>query len=560
MTLPSKFSKAAGDNIPFTYDWTGDLANLGDNVISESAWTVDSGHITIGADGRPPVINGNQTKCYIQGGTPGETCILSNSVLLNKLVSPDSGNRLVRRFLIQIEQGFYEPGTPPVVILPDGIPNLTDLAAFRGATPGVSVWVDSTPDYPHGTLYFAAPANSHTPSGNEVINGQLVQWIEFHFGSSAALDSYSGYATLVDGYVYVSIPGLPDNAEILWSIKTILGIAGEVDIADQSTGGFAFISTSPYDQSIISWSFTGSNTNIPGTQGATGATGHQGPTGPSGVGATGIQGSTGATGIGAIGATGNTGVGATGATGESAPLGAENTVYTCNGITNSWQSAVIVQSLAAYQYLSASYLSLGYNPSTAGLIRIPNSTGIIARNAANTGNLELLLLDSSNQANLAGAQFPPAPTSGQAGFLMYTPSAGKYGLAHPSTLGLMLTTDHIVDGYAVTGNATAGKFFVFNGTNLLWDTINVQTTLPVNGGGGWNPVIGIDEVGPYRGGIVPVIPSYNCYLTGSLEGTASWANVATLNAYYIAGVQITNTPSGAGQVLTSTGTTTAAWV
>lgn len=180
MANPSITSKAIGDNVPFTYDWREELGALGDVVISESHWTVDYGHITIDADGRTSKIDGTTTTCYLQGGRVGENAILNNSILCNKLVDPDSGDKLVKRFVISITEGDYEPGTPPVIILPDGIPNLTDLAAFRGATPGVSVWVDTTPIYPTGTIYHACPAGTYTADGEFVVDGQLVQWVELH--------------------------------------------------------------------------------------------------------------------------------------------------------------------------------------------------------------------------------------------------------------------------------------------------------------------------------------------------------------------------------------------
>ena len=174
--------KAAGDNIPFVHDWTKDLARLGDALITESHWNVDVGSIVIGSDGRVSFIAGPITGCFVQGGTPDEYCVLNNSILLNKAVDPDSGDKLVRRFIVHILDGQWEPMTPPVVILPDGLPDITTLEAFRGATPGVSIWVDVTPSYPAGDLYYAVP-DSFTGAavdGNTVVQGQLVKWVSIH--------------------------------------------------------------------------------------------------------------------------------------------------------------------------------------------------------------------------------------------------------------------------------------------------------------------------------------------------------------------------------------------
>jgi len=174
-------SKSVGDNIPFSHDWSVQLAKYGDVVISESHWSIDVGSMVIGADGRASTINGTVTTCYISGGTADEYCVLNNSVLLNRVSNPDSGNKLVQRFIIHIVDGDYEPGTPPVVVLPDGLPDIPTLEAFQGATPGVSIWVDTTSAYPNGTLYYAVPpSNPATVDELTIVQGQGVKWIEVH--------------------------------------------------------------------------------------------------------------------------------------------------------------------------------------------------------------------------------------------------------------------------------------------------------------------------------------------------------------------------------------------
>jgi hypothetical protein len=409
--LPNLFKKAVGDNVPFTYDYTKDLAEFGDNFVTESAWSVDRGSITIGADGRPPVISGNQTKCFIQGGKVGETCVISNSVLLNKIENPDSGDKLVKTFIIQIEEGQYEPAYVPTVVIPNGVPNITLLQQLRGMTPGVSVWVDTTPNYPNGTFYYAAVAHSYTHDGENVIDGQLIQWIEIHQTTSTAVNTYSGEATLVDGYSWVPISGLPNNAKVIYSVKTAIGVIGELDVDNQSSDGFAITSTSPYDNSVIDWAFTGANTDIIGTTGATGATG-------------------------AIGATGATG-------------------------------------------------------------------------AFNIGN-----------GDIGGT------------------------VDNPRVIG--------INNIPVNTPSFAGQFLVFNGSNMVWNTVNISTVLPLTGSG-YNTALGINLVNNVYHGAVPAIPAFNCVLTGNLEGTPSWTNVDSLSLKYINTVKITNIPTSIGQVLTYAG-------
>jgi hypothetical protein len=74
----------------------------------------------------------------------------------------------------------------------------------------------------------------------------------------SVLDGYKGIygeATLVDGYVLVNVPGgIPVGSTILWSRKTAIDFTGEVSILYQNTNEFVLISSSNYDQSIISWS------------------------------------------------------------------------------------------------------------------------------------------------------------------------------------------------------------------------------------------------------------------------------------------------------------------
>jgi len=75
----------------------------------------------------------------------------------------------------------------------------------------------------------------------------------------SALDGYNsigtcGEATLVDGYVAVSLPGaIPVDAKVMWSRKTPLGQIGDVSLGSQTTNEFSLVSSSEYDQSIMTW-------------------------------------------------------------------------------------------------------------------------------------------------------------------------------------------------------------------------------------------------------------------------------------------------------------------
>ncbi len=54
----------------------------------------------------------------------------------------------------------------------------------------------------------------------------------------------------------------------------------------------------------------------------------------------------------------------------------------------------------------ANYLSIGTNPATTGAARLANNTGIFARNAANSANVQLGLVDSSNNVIIGAVGNP----------------------------------------------------------------------------------------------------------------------------------------------------------
>jgi len=175
--MTQQIHKATGDIIPIGIDWTPIAKVLGATLIVESHWTVDVGTILIGTDGRTSYINGLTTVCgSIYGGAPDEYAVLNNSVLF------DTGDKKVIRIQIMIDDGAYEPGTPPVIMLPDGLANVTALSAFVGAMPGNTIWVDTTTMYTGGTAYIAVPNtwNGAPVDGLNVVQGTLVKWIDIH--------------------------------------------------------------------------------------------------------------------------------------------------------------------------------------------------------------------------------------------------------------------------------------------------------------------------------------------------------------------------------------------
>lgn len=56
--------------------------------------------------------------------------------------------------------------------------------------------------------------------------------------------------------------------------------------------------------------------------------------------------------------------------------------------------------LAGVHTVLGAFASVGTTPATAGVIRIPNANGLYGRNAANSANMPLIVLDSSNNVRL----------------------------------------------------------------------------------------------------------------------------------------------------------------
>jgi len=62
----------------------------------------------------------------------------------------------------------------------------------------------------------------------------------------------SGSVTLIDGYRNVVTP-IPAGAQVLWSVASLDGIPGQIQITAQSTSGFTITSSSSYDTSTLNW-------------------------------------------------------------------------------------------------------------------------------------------------------------------------------------------------------------------------------------------------------------------------------------------------------------------
>jgi hypothetical protein len=72
--------------------------------------------------------------------------------------------------------------------------------------------------------------------------------------TNGGLNIGAGERALEDGYarVYVSVPS---SARIVWSRKTPIGVLGDITLEGQDTSGFAFRSSSNYDNSVINWTW-----------------------------------------------------------------------------------------------------------------------------------------------------------------------------------------------------------------------------------------------------------------------------------------------------------------
>lgn len=82
-----------------------------------------------------------------------------------------------------------------------------------------------------------------------------------NLGSGGSGNLGSGTATLADGYIDI-LTTIPVDAQILYSLKEVGGVPGQIQITNQTTSGFTIQSTSHYDTSIINWIWIQTSTII----------------------------------------------------------------------------------------------------------------------------------------------------------------------------------------------------------------------------------------------------------------------------------------------------------
>ncbi len=112
--------------------------------------------------------------------------------------------------------------------------------------------------------------------------------------------------------------------------------------------------------------------------------------------------------------------------------------------------------------VSGAYMQIGTNPSTFGLIRIPNNTYMYARNAANSSDRGVIGLDSGNNVNI--------------------------GDANVVSIGMYAPTNHLKQYYAASNNLsgiTGATTVDWNNSNVQLGTMNGNVTFTFN-----NPVSG----------------------------------------------------------------------
>jgi hypothetical protein len=61
------------------------------------------------------------------------------------------------------------------------------------------------------------------------------------------------------------------------------------------------------------------------------------------------------------------------------------------------------EKLGRSEAISTDYVSVGTNPATVGIVRVPNNQFMVSRNAANTADVYILGLNATNQIQLGSA-------------------------------------------------------------------------------------------------------------------------------------------------------------
>ena len=191
-----------------------------------------------------------------------------------------------------------------------------------------------------------------------------------------------------------------------------------------------------------------------------GGTAATGPTGPTG--------STGATGAGATGATGATGSGGGGGTLDGDAVGPEltNEVVKISGNTGGVVPVV-------------SPFALGTTPAVSGIIRMPNATSIVARNAANSADIPIVSTDAGGDVFLGSSagSFAEATTTSAVLGIGGNPLFGvaSLGIFASASAPISVATNHVLSSaeYAfpllvLTGLVTTNVTLTFPNLPGVW--------------------------------------------------------------------------------------------
>lgn len=122
------------------------------------------------------------------------------------------------------------------------------------------------------------------------------------------------------------------------------------------------------------------------------------------------------------------------------------------------------QTLTSKTISGAVYVSIGTNPAASGGIRLPNGDGVYVRNAANSADLPIGIIDSSNNL-LLGNQTAIQATRlwGAASVGMSTGSDTSYALLDAAGATLTLFNAKLVIGKAIIGDSAQSSPYGING-------------------------------------------------------------------------------------------------
>ena len=133
-----------------------------------------------------------------------------------------------------------------------------------------------------------------------------------------------------------------------------------------------------------------------------------------------------------------------------------------SGPTTSKISLAIVRSAVlagGSGFTSGDTLNMGATPATSGVVRLSNNTGVFFRNAANSGNVELIASTAADKVRIAGyALFPSS--DGTANYVLQTDGSGNLSWVAQSG-----------GGGGITGSGTTGKLAKWTGSSAVGDSI-----------------------------------------------------------------------------------------